>query len=214
MDVGRAYGYVFDDDNWIVKVLIGGLLNLIPIVSLVTTGYALRALRNVADGRELPLPEWSDFGDYFVRGLLVALAALIYGIPLGLLIILSLGFFGLNGDRGAGPLALCGTGLACLASVYFVLLLLWFPAAVARFALAGDLGAFFRFDEIGRFITRDTGAYIVALLAALLASLIAGIVGGILCGVGVAFASFWAGLVFAHLFGQVARASAGPAPTG
>lgn len=212
MDVARSYGYVFDDENWIVKVLIGGLLNLIPIVNLVTTGYSLQALRNVAEGRELPLPEWSDFGDYFVRGLLVVVAAFIYGIPLALLSLISLGFFGLNGDRGVGSLAVCGAALACLASVYLLLLLLWLPAAVARYALAGDFGAFFRFDEIGRLITRDVGGYIVALLAALLAAIIAGIVGGILCGVGAAFTSFWAGLVFAHLFGQFARRSAGATP--
>ncbi|MDI7276375.1 MAG: DUF4013 domain-containing protein, partial [Anaerolineae bacterium] len=154
-------------------------------------------------------PEWTDFGDYFTRGLLVAVAGLIYAIPLVLLGLISLGFFGLNGDRGGGPLALCGASLACVAGVYFLLLLLWFPAAVARFALAGDFGAFFRFDEIGRFISRDAGGYIVALLAALLAGVVAGAVGAILCGVGAAFTSFWAALVSAHLFGQLGRPRAG-----
>ena len=33
MDIGKAFSYVFEDEGWISKVLIGGLLIWIPIVA-------------------------------------------------------------------------------------------------------------------------------------------------------------------------------------
>jgi len=65
MDVGKAFGYVFEDKNWLIKLLIGGILLFIPVVNFIPIGYALTALRNVAEGKESPLPEWDDWGGYF-----------------------------------------------------------------------------------------------------------------------------------------------------
>jgi hypothetical protein len=214
MDIGKSFGYVFEDEKWVTKVLIGGVLNLIPIVNLVNVGYALRTLRNVAAGAERPLPEWDDFGDYFVKGLLVAVGILIYAIPVLLVSVLSAivgALAGGNSDVTSGLLGLCTAGLACIGSLYGLALALWLPAALVRYAMSGEFGAFFRFGEIWGFISRNLGAYIVALIVAWLASLVAGIVGGILCGVGVLFTSFWAMLVAAHLLGQLQRENEGPA---
>ncbi len=43
MDVGRSISYVFQDPDWIKKILIGGVLSVIPIFgTLVTLGYWIR----------------------------------------------------------------------------------------------------------------------------------------------------------------------------
>ena len=50
MDFGKAFTFAFDDKEWVTKLLIGGILSLIPIVNLVVVGYTLKTLKNVADG--------------------------------------------------------------------------------------------------------------------------------------------------------------------
>jgi hypothetical protein len=69
MDLGRAFGFFFEDENWLNKVLIGGLLQIIPIVGqLALLGYLFEVARNVAQGNPRPLPDWSDLGTKLVKG--------------------------------------------------------------------------------------------------------------------------------------------------
>ncbi len=222
MDIGKSFGFVFEDEKWVTKVLIGGLVNLIPIVNFATVGYGVRALKNTADGEERPLPDWGEFGDLFVKGLMVVVGALIYAIPIFLLtamaaIVAAVAGSGSNQDAVSGVLSLCTAGLTCVQVIYSILLGLWLPAAVVGYAMTGEFAAFFRFGEIWSFVSRNVGGYIVALVVAWLASLAASIVGGILCGVGILFTTFWAMLVSAHLLGQLQRESSGlvtPRPAG
>lgn len=217
MDIGKSFGYVFEDENWVTKVLIGGVLNLVPILNFAATGYELQVLKKVAAAEERPLPEWRDFGNLFVKGLLVTIAGLIYAIPLLLLVgvtalLSALSSTGASagtssGDALAAILAIFAFAMGFLAVVYGLLIALWLPAATVNYALLGDFGAFFRLGEIWSFVSGNLGGYIVALVVFGLASIIAVLVGGLLCFVGTAFTGFWAMLVFAHLFGQLAHGS-------
>ncbi len=38
MDIGKSFTYMFEEDKWVEKVLIGGLLCLIPIVNFFAIG--------------------------------------------------------------------------------------------------------------------------------------------------------------------------------
>jgi hypothetical protein len=211
MDIGRSFTYMFEDQDWLKKILIGGVVNLIPIVNFASTGYFIEAIRNTAEGRELPLPEWDDFGGKFMKGLMAAIAGFIYALP----IMLFMGIvFGLTAavaaavadeDTAAAVVTACSGIGYCLTFVYMILFTLIFPAAVIRYALTGQFGAFFRFGDIIAFIKANIGGYIIALLVALVASLIAQIVGGIACGIGILFTLMWAYLVGANLFGNLVR---------
>ncbi len=226
MDIGKSFSYVFDDEKWVTKVLIGGVVNLIPIVNLAAAGYGVRVLQNVAAGEQRPLPEWGDFGTFFVKGLLVAVAGLIYAIPLILLgalmaIVGAIGGASADAVRSSssasGILGLCVLGLSCLAGIYGLLMALWLPAATAKYARSGQFASFFAFGEVWGFIMANLGGYVTALLVTVLAAIAASVVGGILCLVGTVFTSFWAMLVYAHLFGQIAGPGAitpAPAPAG
>lgn len=218
MDYGKAVKYMFDDKDWLKKILIGGVLNIIPVVNFIPVGYGLRTLKAVGEGRDTPLPEWDDWGGDFMKGLLVAVAGLVYAIPIIVLAILSVivaaiaGGSGSSSDAAGGFAALCMTGISCLNVLWGIAMALFLPAAILKFVKVGEFGAFFRFGEIWDFIKSNLGDYVIALLVAWLAAVVASVVGGIACGIGVLFTSFWAILVAANLFGQLLAKSMPAAP--
>jgi len=209
MDYGKSFTYVFDDEQWVQKLLIGGILSMIPIVNLVVIGYALRLVKNVASGVEKPLPQWDDFGDYFVKGVTSVLASAIWALPIiavsGLTAVVN-AITGYNADPNNASLGgiACVWSLSCLSGLYGLFLGIVLPAAHILYAVSGDVGTFFRFGSISKFITSNLGNYIIALLVYGVAFVIASF-GVILCVVGVVFAEFWAILVGSHLGGQLYR---------
>ncbi len=217
MDIGSAFTYMFDDQNWIAKIAIGGgiffgALLLSPILIglalfLPLSGYMLETMKNVRDGQPVPLPEWSDFGNLFSKGLIVTVIIIVYSLPA---IIFSCVSAGVNaGMQGAdsdlqGVLA---TALICLNCVQILLSLLGsalFPAALIRYAQYGSIGSAFQVGEIFSFITNNIGDYIIAILLSWVAGFIS-IFGLILCGIGILFTYFWSLLVMGNLYGQLAR---------
>ena len=82
MDFGRAFSFVFDDEDWVKKVGIGGLLSLIPIIGIfVVLGWGLEITKRVIKGDAEVLPDWTDFGGYLTKGFLVFLIAFVYTLP-------------------------------------------------------------------------------------------------------------------------------------
>jgi len=209
MEIGKAFTYVFDDENWITKILIGGILGIIPIVNCAVFGYMVETIRNVTQGMERPLPEWSEFGEKFVKGLMAFIIVLIYGIPLFLLSgcfsAARLAVVGVGGNQEA-LLTLMSIVQGCLALPYGLVIGFLSPAILLRYAVAGEFTSAFRFGELFGLITGNLGNYIIALILTWVASAIAGF-GLIACVVGVLFTGFWANLVMAHLYGQLHRAS-------
>nr|MBC7244626.1 DUF4013 domain-containing protein [Chloroflexota bacterium] len=215
MDWGKSFTYVFDDKEWIQKVLIGGILGLIPIVNLAVVGYALKVLKNVAEGAEQPLPGWDDFGDYFVKGLVISLGALVWASPLIILIMFAgflsavTGYDTAEPSRVAAPYVFCIWSMSCLSLVYGLFLGVVLPSAFTHYALSGEFGAFFRFGDIFQYLIANFSNYIIALVLAVVAQFVSGF-GVILCCIGVIFTEFWATLVSSHLLGQVYRFRAAP----
>jgi hypothetical protein len=212
MDIGRAFTFVFDDEDWIKKILIGGIVTIIPIVNFIAIGYGLRVLRNVARGDAKPLPEWDDWGGDFVKGAMVFVAGIIYALPIIVLSIISAIITAIASDafgEVGGIGGLCILGVNCLNVLWAIAMALWMPAATIRYARSEQFGAFFEFSEIWALISNNLGTYGMAILV----SIIAGIVGGlgtILCVVGVIFTSFYGTLVGMHAYGQVAAVASPP----
>lgn len=206
MDIVKAFSYVFEDRNWLAKIIIGGILSFIPIVNFIPIGYALTTLRNVAERKESPLPEWDNWGGYFSKGLMVFLAGLIYALPFFIILGLNATFAAIAGAKEEGALVtiatLCTALLSCLNIIYSLALSFWIPGALTLYAFRENFGALFSFGEIFRYISANIGNYLLAWILSLVASFVAGF-GVILCAIGVLFTGFWAYLVWAHLFGQV-----------
>ena len=209
MDFGRAFSYVTEDEQWIKKVLIGGVINLIPILNLATSGYFLELIKQVAWRQEVPLPEWSNLGNKWVKGLMFAIIAFIYFLPgLVLMMFSMIPAILAGGQEGAQGAAVGGMMIFMLiGGIYFFIVMLIMPSVAVQYALYDNFGAAFRFGDIIKFITDDIGGYIMALIAVFAAGMIGSIISMIpvIGWIAAVFAYFYAYLVGANAFGQLAQ---------
>lgn len=226
MDVGKSFTYQFEDNNWITKLLIGALVSAVPILNFAWFGYMVDLLRNVMDGVSLPLPEWSDLGEKFMKGLIVWLAGIVYSLPAIIFGCIPFSVLAFSGGMESGDLqdtllaAFTGLGLlfGCLLFIYFLALSFFFPAVYINFARKGTFNSCFEFSEIIRTVTSNINKYLtawlVSIVAGIVVSFILGIVsavlgfipclGWIIAWLIGAVGAVYGLTIYAHLFGQVA----------
>jgi hypothetical protein len=230
MDIGKSFSYPFEDDDWISKLFLGTIVSLIPILNFAWTGYTVDIVRNVIDGVTLPMPEWSDFGDKFVKGFFIwaagfiyALPALIIGcLPIGLLVIPA----SIEGSNTSETFFSIFTGVgiffACLIVLYSLALSFYFPAVFINFAKKGTFGSCFEIGEIVKIVSKNTSKYLTAWLVSIVGAIVVGIVvalisivlgliiciGWVLMWLISALSSVYLFTLYAHLFGQVAAPEA------
>jgi len=210
LDIGRSFTHMFEDESWIMKIVVGGILLFIPIVNFMVLGYMVEALKRSADGMDVPLPEWDDFGGKFMKGLMLLLIGVVYTIPIWLvgcvLWVLLFVAGAAESDTLLNLVGLVSTCASCLYLVWGIVVWIIMPAAWIRYAVTGEFMSAFQFGELFSFISANVANYIVAIILAGVAGFIAGF-GTIACVVGVLFTMFWASLVMAHVLGQVQRES-------
>lgn len=206
-NLGRAFAFMFEDKDWIQKILIGAAFTLLSVILVgipIVLGYLLEVARRSSEGKELPLPEWDNLGDKFGRGLLFFIILIIYCIPLGIV---------------SAILAWIPCLGAILWIIPFLLLGLIVPYLAVTYARTGNLNTAFEFEKIIRFVSDNLINLLVVLVMAIIFEIIAGF--GILAlGIGVLVTSFWANLGVYYLYGQVfweaehgeVAAAAGPPP--
>lgn len=216
MNFERAFSFVLDDPDWAKKVIIGGLMTLIPIVGqLLVLGYMIAVGRNVIRDKPQPLPAWDDWGQMIVDGVYAFVVYLVYAAPLLVVLCLFLlpalvvgGAF-----KGAGELGAIGVvGICCFVpfALIYGIAVQWFflPAALGRYADSGDVMSALRLGEIWAITRADPIVFLMALLVTLVASLMASL-GVILCIVGLLFTQFYAQCVMGHAYGQAYRVATG-----
>lgn len=135
--------------DWIGRILIGtvlGFLSFLLIPAFLVMGYLIRVLEKTVAGDDEP-PEFGDWGDLLVKGIVATIIALVYAIiPTALYSIVVMTLVGggavLGGD-GGGLLAGLGimTLLAYIPLMFLILYLV--PAALTNYAVEGSIGAAF-----------------------------------------------------------------------
>lgn len=216
VDIGKAFSFVFDDEEWVSKILIGGLIALIPIVGLLAWfGFMIQTARNVAYGVAKPLPSWSPFGELiklgfygFVINLVYVLPALIIYFGFSCLLVPIAGVLaegGGNSDAAGGAIGLLFLG--CVMPLFFILLLggvFLSYYALAQFVVTNQLAPSLRVGEVIAGVRRNWTPWLIMILVALLSSIVAS-AGSIACGVGALFTSIYAYAMLGHALGQTAR---------
>lgn len=221
VDFGRCFTFLTEDPAWLTKILVGGLFTLLTTVLVgvpFILGYWARTLKNVAAGKQHPLPEWDDLGGIFSDGLRLVGVYLVYAIGIvvalgligGVLIVpfIALGASGaLDDDAGGLVAALGGLGTLLLWAIIMVTSLaavVYLPAAMARTALRDSFSEGFAWREIAGFIRVNLGNYALALVIYLVASFLSQF-GMILCCVGIFPLGFWSYQILAYALGETVR---------
>jgi hypothetical protein len=208
MDFGKAFTFVFEDPEWIKKVLIAALFSLIPVIgTLVTVGWAMEAGQRVIRQDPLALPE-VDFGKHLGLGFKAFLIGLVYAIPVLVILIPISVVSMMPADNDTTTTVMTIVSLCCggLAFLYSLILMVAVPAAMSNFLATEQVGAAFRFSEIISLLRAAPGAFLMVLLGGIVTGFVASL-GSIACGIGVLVTAAYAMVVNYHLIGQAYRTS-------
>ena len=213
MNIGKAFSFVFEDEQWIAKILIGAAILLlgvlfswvllIPLVVALALlgGYSVEITRRVIHGNPDGLPEWDDWGKLLADGLKVLVIGIVYALPI-IIIGLCLGIpVGALAEDAPGWSSTLSLVLNCVGLLYAIALSIVLPAAIAFYAAGDDLAAAFRFGDVFSFVGDNLGTYIVTFLMSWVASFVGGL-GSLVCGVGWFLTFPYSYMVIGHLYGQ------------
>jgi hypothetical protein len=226
MDFGRAFTFIKDDERWMTKIGIGILITVfsplllfIPLALLF--GYQMAVTRQVMNGKDLPLPEWDDWGKLFRDGIYFAIALFIYALPLWIILCLAFSVFFLpilGGGTGNEDFVAALGGVAVL--TYFALLCVVFilglgltvvvPGIYIQYIRTNEFAAMFRFSEVFAIVRENIADILLAIVASFGANLAVSAVSSFLSWticipfvLGFA-APIWINISLGHLYGQIA----------
>ncbi len=200
--------------DW-MKFGIGALMYMIPMVNIVTnffgTGYMLKCAKT-ATRKSYALPDWENWGQLFVQGLLATIIAVVYSLPA-----IIVGFI-IGGSTfsqlmmGFTPLALLRslTGSMFIVGLLLLLALYILPAGFIIYATRDNFSSAFDFQIIFRraFTAQYFTAWIVSVAYSLIVLFVAGFISTLLAitlilpFVVAGCAAFMMGVTAATIFGE------------
>ena len=211
MDFGRAFTYVFEDEEWIAIILIGALAMIVPFMSI---GLMLVVARNVVRGNPKPLPRWSEFMEILRTGFWGFVVMLVYALPIVLVAfvmlcpIIAIAAVSGSEEAAGGFVALatiCMVPVLIVAGIFVQWLI--FPA-LGRFIQTNDFGYAIRVREVWAETRRNAGLWGMVLLMYFVCNFVAGL-GSMLLFVGLFLTLAYAQAVFGHILGQAILLSNG-----
>lgn len=205
MNYSRAFTAVFDDKNWISKILIAGLIGLIPVIGQIyLLGWMVEIVRRVKAGREDILPT-THFAYFLTLGLKVVVVGLIYSIPVLILSgIMQLITAGAN-NADADFFTVFFAGMGCVGSflgivLNFVIGMLG-TYGIIKIAETDQIKACLDFSDAFNCIKNNISVFVIVELLSIVTGLIQS-AGLIIC-VGIIFTIPYGIAVDAHLIGQL-----------
>ena len=183
--VGDGFAWPFKDPNWAQKMLVQGLIAIIPIVGWIAmTGWLMLTFENARSGRD----ELPGAGFHLEKGIGIFLVFLVYSlvlaIPTGILYLIGFIAASNSGDNGAvytSPLfSLAGLiGFATSLLLRFLI-----PSLIVHTSARGFAGGM-EVASVWRMATANVTNSVVAGLVIFVASLIGGL--GFVCCIGFIF---------------------------
>lgn len=176
MNFERAFRYLFDDKDWLSKAGLGLVIMMVPILNFAWIGYQVQIIRNVRKNEAVILPTWDDLGKKFMDGLMIALAGLIYALPILLIACLPMAFILVPALAGGNEdiFSLLVTGsmavyscLFCLFMLYALLISLLSPMIQVFYAKEGTFAACFKIQDFFQTLGRYAGPFFTIWLVSL-----------------------------------------------
>lgn len=221
MELGKAFTYVFEDEKWVEKIFIGGLFLLISFLIIpifFVIGYQVEIIERILEGKEKPLPQWTNLGEKLSKGFSLIVTVFIYQLPIFIIYIFLfipmiflflLPSIGKNSETAAGIIAIIFMLIFFLVMIivfaYSIFVFLITPAVTTRYALTKSIREGLNIKEVWQFTKSNIGNVLIVLLLAYAASLI-GAIGVIAFFIGFAFTSFYSLTVTGYLYGELAKA--------
>lgn len=205
MNYSRAFTYVFEDKNWLSKILIAGLISLIPIIGqFYLMGWMVEIIRRVRAGRTDILPT-THFAYFLTLGLKAFVVCLIYSLPL----IFVTGIVSVirgNSAYEGSSITIVVTNYGFFGSMISLLV----QIAVAFFSTYGfiklaetdQITACLNIKDGFNTIKENLTAFIIVELLSLAAGIISS-AGMILCFIGIIFTMPYGSAITGHLLGQL-----------
>lgn len=206
MNYSEALAFTFRDEDWLKKLAIGGLFGvasflagLFFIFGFFIMGYYVGVLRNVINGEEKALPEWSDMSQIFLDGLLGSIIFVAYFIVIGGICALFITKFANDPYLTDFELVM---SIVLISLATLIALTVFINFGLMQFAATDNFGAAFSLPGILKLVRSQLGNFMAISIFSMILNAI------LLCvGLGILspFTNFWGFVVQAHLFGQCAR---------
>lgn len=191
MNIEKAFSFVFQDKQWVSKVLIGGLMLLASFTVVLApflVGYAMKVMGRAARGEKEVLPAWENWGELYVTGLVAIAIHLIYGVIMWVAVVILKNL----------PILKMFVWVVNLASYFYI------GVAVLFYAVSGKFEDAFAFGKINKFISINFVNLIVIWLVSLLLIPVT-FAGLVIFLIGIFFTAFFSLLVRSYLYGDLYR---------
>lgn len=213
MELGRTLSFIFEDKNWLEKVLpllVLGILSAIPVIGFVpfalVIGYMMQLARNVRDGLPRPLPKWDAWQAKLSVGGQIVLAMVVYNVPL---IVMGVGSWYVIGGIISGILG----GLVnlflfcCTMPMLFLYALVAYPLlaiGITEYLTLGDYRRMYRLGHLWDVLSTHYALVYGWVMNSIILNIILGFVGAIPL-IGTIPVLLFGVPMQGHLFGQFAH---------
>lgn len=179
--VGNSFEYAKKLFSDLGRLAILVVLDIIPIVNLIVLGYMTRVVKETPISLEPP--PLREYGDMFIQGLKVAIAAFLYMLVPLILIILGVGAF-IFGAVGMGmffpAFGAIGVGLLVVGVILAFAIAIVMAMAIVHMVKNNSFGKAFAVGEILGIVGKiGWGKYILWLIVMFIIAVIVGAVGSI-----------------------------------
>ena len=209
MDFTRAITYVFSEKDWWKKILITGLIGIIPFVGAIyLMGWMMEIVTRVRGNSYEKLPLMPTFA-IFKNGVKLFVSLLVYLIPL-LFVYLFFALFTrlwtlvFSGFIENAGLQFFGLVVNVAEFIYIFLIILLLPVIIFKLSRSNSLRDTFDFKGTYHTIRYNTNVYFQLLVAAILCLIVAG-VGISLFYVGVIFTLPFGLAIYSYLLGDAGK---------